>query len=295
MNLYTEEKKQKRRISPSAVARIVIWSVVLVILAGVFAAGMFNVGGYTYSDPDSYEIGGGTVAETVRDIEIHWVAGDIEILPAEEGVTEITVKEDYDGADPDYRLRYRVFDGELTIQYCQSAWRINANNVPAKKLTVLVPQAMLDTLGEVEIDTVDSAITFRGRADELAIEGVEGKVTASGYIGKLNIDGMDAQVDFTGTLGEGDFDGVDITAVLRLDSVRELDIDGVSQDVTVYFAEGVTGFAVARDGLSTSVTTSGFDGVTKRNGYDFHWGDGSARIDLDGIDVKLKIEKQTNG
>ncbi len=304
MNLYTDQKPKKRPISGSAVARIIIWSAVLIILCAVFVLGILagtfgelfgriSFGGYTYPDPDSYEIGGGSTDQTVRDIDIDWLAGDIEILPAAEGVTEITISEDYAGEDPDDQLRWRVFDGELEIKFRKSSWGV-VNDVPEKKLTIRIPQAMLETLGEVDIETVNSEVNFKGYAEELSFNGVDGRLVVAGTVGELNIDGGNAGVDFTGTLGRGDFDGVDITATLRLDGARELDVDGVDTHVTLYLGDAITGFGVAQSSVGGSVIVNGFDGVSARNGYDYYWGDGSLRIDSDGVDAKLKIEKTTN-
>ncbi len=299
--------KQKRPISRSAVARIVIWSVVLVILCGVFAVSMlasamggiltsfgsFSLGGYFYSDADSYQIGGGTLAETVTDLDIQWAGGQIEILPAAEGVTEITVTEDYNGAEEDDRLRWRLYNGELQIKYRAPSWWIGTGRAPNKKLTIRMPQATLEAMGEVRIQSTNSRITFEGNARELSVDGVDGKLTVNGRVDELDIDWVDADVDFTGTLGSANLDGVDIKAVFRLDAARELEIDGVDQDITIYLADTVTGFRVSRDSLGGSIRTDGFDEVSSRDDYDRYWGDGSLKIEADGVDSKLKIEKLT--
>ncbi len=304
MNLYTDQKPKKRPISGAAVARIIIWSAVLIILCAVFVLGILagtfgelfgriSFGGYTYSDPDSYEVGGGSTAQAVRDIDIDWLAGDIEILPAAEGVAEITISEDYAGDDPDDQLRWRVFDGELEIKFRKSSWG-TVNGIPEKKLTIRIPQAMLETLGEVDIETVNSEVNFKGYAEELSFDGVDGRLVVAGTVGELNIDGVNAKIDFTGTLTRGNFDGVDITATLRLDGARELDVDGVNTHVTIYLADSITGFGIVHDSVGGNVIINGFESVAERNGYDYYWGDGSLRIDSDGVDAKLEIEKTTN-
>ncbi len=312
MNLYANQPKQKRPISGSAVARIVIWSVVLVILCSIFAASMlaaafggiwasfgsFSIGQFHYPDADSYTVGGGTVSETVRDIRIDWFGGEIQILPAEEGATEITVSETFnaenDDADEDDQLRFRVHRGELQIKFRESSWWVGQNHTPRKTLVIRVPRETLQSLGEVEINATGADITFEGDARKLDVESVNGKVTVRGSVNLLDIDSVDADVDFTGTLGEGNFDGVDVRATLRLDAARSLDIDGVDSEVVLYLADTVTGFCVDRDSLGGDMTVNGFEGVTSRGDYSHYWGDGSLRIESDGVDCKLKIEKLTN-
>ncbi len=301
------QNKQHSRRSNSAIARIVIWSIVLIVLIGVFATVMLasalggmwsNIGsshgGLSYSDAGSYQIGGGTIAETVNRIDIVWFDGDIQILPAEEGVTEITISEDYNGTDEDDRLRFRVHKGELQIKFRKSSWWIGADRAPNKTLTIRVPQEIFRTLGRVHVETTDSDILFEGSAEKLDVEAVRGNLTVRGTVKHLDIDSVDVAVDFTGDLNEGDFDGVNVTAVLRLYSARALDIDGVDSDITLYLADTVTGFRVDYDSVGGSVSVNDFESVMSRGDYSHYWGDGSLEIESDGVDSKLKIYKLTN-
>ncbi len=309
MNQHVEDRKQKRPISTSAVVRIVVWSIVLLILSGVFALsllatalrdggfqfGLISLGGYTYEDASSYHVGGGDVSETIRDIDIDWLSGDIEILPAPEGATSVTVSEDYSGDDDDERLRWRIREGKLQIKFQKSRWGVGIkHSAPTKKLTVFVPTSLLSALGEVDIDTVESKVTFEGHADEFSFDAVDGDLTVTGSVGELDIDSTETVLNFTGTLGHGDFDGVDLTATLWLDGARGFDIDGVGNAVTLYLADAVTGFRVERDALGGKTTvSSAFEGSGARDDYDQYWGDGSLEIRIDGIDVQLNVEKLT--
>ncbi len=311
MNLYVNEKKQKRPISKTAVIRIVIWSVVLVILCGVFSAAIlmstlwnfmggfrgFSSVGYSYRDEASYRIGGGTVEEPISDIDIDWLSGQIEILPAEEGATEITISESVGETEveqEDDRLRWRVHRGKLQIKFRTSTlWR-NVKQLPDKKLTIRIPQTLMATLDQVNIDSVDTEVTFTGRAAEMDLDTTNGKLTVNGTLDELDADGVNIQLEVNGTVNSCNLDGVELTALLRLQGARELDISGVDQNVTLYLADTVTGFRVERETLGGKVQTNGFDGVTTFGEYDEYWGDGSLQIDIDGVGSLLKIEKLTN-
>ncbi len=306
MNLYADEKKPKRPVSSSAIVRIVIWTIVLIILCSIFFLGMigasfrgiltsfgsFSIGGFAYSDEDSYAVGGGAVSDaaTVTDMDIDWLNGDIEILPAEAGVTEITITESYDGEEEN-RLRWRVRDGELQIKFKKSSWWAGNHNLPSKKLTIRLPEG--HPLNEVDVNTTKSDITFEGYAKEFNLESVNGKLIASGHIGELDIDSVDADVNFNGSLGTCDFDGVNVHAVLRLTEARELDIDGVDYDVTLYLADTITGFRIDHDSVGGNMKIEGFEGVGARGDYDEYWGDGSLTILSDGVDAKLTVKKST--
>ncbi len=66
------EYEVKKKVNGGAVARIVIWSVVLVLLVGVFVGvmvfgddGFIHLGGYVYEEADSYNVGSGEITDTV--------------------------------------------------------------------------------------------------------------------------------------------------------------------------------------------------------------------------------------
>ncbi len=299
---------QKRPVSGSAVVRIVIWSVVLLVLCTVFVLSIvgtalggtwraftgFSIGGYTYEDADTYTVGNGQTTETITELDIDWVNGDIEIIPTND--TTITISEDYAGTDEDLRLRWKVEDGELKIKYRSSYWAFGImSNVAAKKLTVQIPENMLDGMEEVDIDTVESKVIYTGNAEEFSFDSVDGHLVAIGAFGELNLDSVEARVELTGSVKAGNIDGVSITAVMHLSSAKTLDIDGVDNDVTLYLADTVTGFFVEHESFGGSATINGFSDVTTRNKDDRYWGDGSFKIDMDGVDAKLTIEKETNG
>ncbi len=310
MNLYTQETKPKRPISGSAVARIVIWSVVLCILVGLFGLailgstfkniglrldGYISLGGYRYDNASAYNVGNSTTAETIRSIDIDWLAGDIEILPADDDGVAVSISEDYPGEDDDHRLRWLVVNGELRIKFCKPYWLLGASDLPTKRLTIRLPASMLDALEQVKIDSVDSEITFKGNTARLKLDGVNCTLNATGHIGELDVDVVDGSVNHTGTAGELDLDGVNYRATLRLSRAGELDLDGVDIAVELYLPDTVTGFAVEQDALDGDILVEGFDGVTRHGDYDRYWGDGSLKIDLSGVDSKLTIKKTTNG
>ena len=85
------EYEQKKKVNGGSVARIVIWSVVLVILVGVLVFGLLfngewslqgiNIGSYHYDDAD-YSVGSGSTREIVTDLEVFWPAGEVSVVPS---------------------------------------------------------------------------------------------------------------------------------------------------------------------------------------------------------------------
>ena len=294
MTQYHHE--EKRPISASAVARIIIWSVVLCVLVGLFAQsmmgeGLFSVsfGGYTYDDT-GFAVGNGSTRETIRGISVDWLAGDVTVTAADGD--EIVITEDYDGGREELRLRWKVENGELVVKYVKP-YRFRLKGMEPKNLTVAIPAAMLENMADVEIMAVDGSITYNGNADELSLEAVDGEIAVNGDIGELDIEGVNMQIIFRGAVRKADVECVDAMVDMYLDMATELSFDLVDGDIAVYLSEEITGFSVELDALSKGVDAEGFDGLQELSRGNIRWGDGRLRILVDGVDADVKIRKLT--
>lgn len=298
---------QKRPVRASAVVRIVVWSVVFCILAGVLAVGLLgnylsvnifgmdgiiNPGGFFYEDASTYHVGNATTTETITDLSINWLTGKITVIASD--TNEIKVVEDYSGDNENLRLRWKVEEGELKIQFRKPVLFGNAGTLK-KNLTVAIPAAMLEGLDEVEISAVSCDVSFTGNADELTVDTVAGDLTVNGDIGELGVNAVEGNVIFRGGVRKADLDCVDATVTMHLDMAAELNFDQVDGDVALYLAEEIVGFAAEMDSLGGEISVEGFDDVHTLSGKHVRWGDGSLRIRMDGVDAKLDIKKATKG
>ncbi len=288
---------KKRPVSASAVARIVIWSVVFCILTGLLAWGLtkdgggifsgLNLAGYNYDDT-GFSVGNGSAKEKITEISIDWLTGNVTVLPAEGD--EIVITEDYDGEDSGLRLRWKIENGKLTVKYCKSQ-RFGSVKMSDKKLTVAIPAAMLETMGEVDISTVDGEIIYTGDADELDLDVVNGDLTVTGNIGELNVDSVNAKITFKGAVRSAEIEGADTDMTMYLDMAKELDLDQVNGSIHLYLSEEITGFAAEIEGLSGNIEIDGYEGVVYEGKKSARWGDRGLRIQADCVNGQLKIEK----
>lgn len=297
---------QKRPVRPSAVVGIVVWSLVFCLLGALLAAGLCGVGfrilyldgipvlsfgGFSYEDADTYSVGNGTTEETITDLSINWLAGKITVEASAD--EKIHVSEDYGGENDDMRLRWKVEEGELKIQFCKPVL-FGSVNGGSKSLTVQVPQTMLDAMNEVEIDGVDCDVSYTGNADELDLNVVTGDVTVSGDLGELNVDAVEGKITFRGAVRAAELDCVEADVTMYLDKATRLSFDQVDADVTLYLSEEITGFDAEMDSIGSEITVEGFEGMSGVSNKHARWGDGSLRISMNGIDSQLKIKKTTN-
>lgn len=299
---------KKRPVRPSAVVGIVVWSLVFCLLGGLLLAGLWgaeinlrffelpggvhlNLGGFTYEDAGEYSVGDASVKAAVTELEINWLEGDVTVIPSE--TDQISVSENYNGEDDDLRLRWRVEDGKLTVQYRKSTWLGTSRSV-RKDLTVAIPAAMLEAMDEVEITTVSGGVSYTGNADELTLDAVAGDFTVNGDIGELEMHAVQGKITFTGSVRTAEVECVDTAVTMNLHMAASLSFDQVDGDVVLYLSDEIKGFSAEVEALGGEITADGFDGMKNMNDENARWGDGSLRVRVEGVGAKLNIKKLTN-
>ena len=306
MSEKNQKTAEKRPVRPSAVARIVIWSVVFCLLGGLLTAGLLGVSvlsdndllslfgvisfRYSYEDAAEYSIGNAEIDDAITDLTINWAAGDV-IVTASEG-DKIVITENYDGSDRDLCLRWRVEEGELTVQFRKSAV-VGLSDTTRKNLTVAVPAALLETMGDVSILSVTGNVTYEGNADHLNLEVLDGDLLVAGDVGELDVESAQGSVTFHGAVRDGEFECVDADVTMYLDMATSLSFEQVSGDVCLYLSEDIMGFSVELDSLNNEVDVEDFEDA-RIDGKTVQWGRKGLRISVEGIKNKLKIAKLTN-
>ena len=104
-----------------------------------------------YDNADSYAIWSGRTSDSIRNLEIDWISGNVDISygKGDEIVFEETSK---DEITDELTMRWLVEDGTLHIKFCK-AGKINVNNCD-KTLKVTLPKNL--KLEEAEIETVSA-------------------------------------------------------------------------------------------------------------------------------------------
>lgn len=305
------EKKQnktgKRPVRKSAVVRIVIWSVVFCLLGGLLTAsllggavfgengiftwiGVISVGRYSYDDASEYSVGNAEIDDAITALTINWLVGDV-IVTATEG-DRIVITESYDGDDDDLRLRWRVEEGELSIQFRKSAL-VGVSDTTKKNLTVAIPTIMLEAMDEVEISGVTGNVTYEGNADDLSVNVMNGDLHIAGDIGELDVKAAQGNVTFRGGVRDGEFECMDADVTMYLEMAASLNFEQVDGNVCLYLSDEITGFSVEMESLNNEIDVDAFENA-RVDGKTVKWGRAGLRISVDGVKNKLKIAKLTN-
>ncbi len=251
----------------NAVARIVIYSLIILVLVGILQTGI-GIGQFVFQISDgNYTTGAGSVdAKDVSSLEIDWVAGSVTIQTG--AVEEITFSDT--GADKEqYEMGYYVKNGTLHISYNAGGVNIGFGSYPSKDLTVTVPEDW--NCRDLELDGASLNIDITGLS-----------------VGELNIDGASNELAFTGSLDSLDCDGAsNKLTVICTNSPKEIDLDGASVTLNLTLPEDC-GYRAEVEGLSCTFQ-SDYD-HEHRNG-EYWYGDESCEINADGVSCTIKIHK----
>ena len=188
---------RKKKLPGWAIALICVGVAAAILalnFAGQAAFGVLRAGGrYIYDSANKYETldrsGFGSAEDSVAaselltgidEIEIHWLTGDVYLV--ESDTDGVTFQEDYTGSNEDYRMRYKVSNGKLTIQPCKSKL-FGSIDLPRKALTVFLPDTL--TLDKITVETVSADVELMGGSvDTLSINTTSGNITGPGLSAK---------------------------------------------------------------------------------------------------------------
>lgn len=299
----------------NAVIRIVIWALVLVALTGTLVLFLFP---WLMRDPFVIASSGELYAEAVpsateppvetpvqvlpneeklalpadsiSEIEIEWVAGNILIQPSD--VDAITISES-DIEDAKYAMVWKQKNNKLDIAFCEenliSGFGINLNADLKKDLYIYVPRNW--ACRSLEIDAASATVEIYDLTiRELDFDGASGTCDLENCnITDLDIDTASGDVRYSGSLETLDFDSASASFYGELSNTpSRIDMDGMSGSLDIALPEDA-GFTVSMDGMSRHFS-SDFD-TTTRNGAHVH-GNGHCRVNVDGMSTDVTIRKQ---
>lgn len=284
----------------NAIARIVIWSLVAVLLTSLLVVGIssspssfftgdWSLGtiGVTYKNSALYNVGGGTVTDEFQSIKVNWTNGKINI-EAYDG--EDTFISETEVAEKENKLRWRVEDGVLKIQQMAAGMRFGLKQTPKKTLTVKIPSNVAEGLKAVTSDSVSAEVTITGisASDKIEIDTVSGGANLKNIkTEKLDIDTVSGSIKAAGEFTELESDSVsgDVT-VSSATPLKKLDCDSTSGNIRLTIPKN-SGFTLKADTVSGDISC-GLPTVSESKNRRV-CGDGSADFETDTVSGDLII------
>lgn len=240
-----------------------------------------------YDNVDSYTIGSGRTPDSIRNLEIDWISGKVDISYGK-GDEIIFEEMSKDEITDELTMRWLVEDGTLHIKFCK-AGKININNCD-KTLKVTLPKNL--KLKEAEFETVSADITASElHVKDVNFETVSGSVEAGLYGARsIDADSVSGDIDITAPEEPKNADIETTSGSVRLNlkkSAGDCEISTVSGKVTLLLPKKGN-FTINYD------TTSGdFDSDIEmaQKGSKYVAGKGSDRFTVDTTSGDLRIKK----
>ena len=282
----------------NAIIRVIGWSVTLVVLLSLL------VGSLVYFLPfpkqtaaekvDATEfpaelstdfLNYGTSAGDIREIEIDWVSGEIQIIPTE--IDHIKVSEVAAHANTEAMLCRK--DGDtLKVSFCKDEF-VSLKVIGTKNLTIQVPKDW--ACRKLEIDAASPKISVQGlTADEVDLDTAGGESRFdSCTLGELDADTASGNLYLTGTLENLEYDSASGSVEAELDNVpSKITMDTASGSLSLKLPKHA-GFAVALDSLSGKLHS---DFPTTLDGGRYLCGDGACKIEMNSLSGGVTVNQK---
>ena len=227
----------------------------------------------------------GTSAGDIREIEIDWVSGEIQIIPTE--IDHIKVSEVAAHANTEAMLCRK--DGDtLKVSFCKDEF-VSLKVLGTKNLTIQVPKGW--ACRKLEIDAASPKISVQGlTADEVDLDTAGGESRFdSCTLGELDADTASGNLYLTGTLENLEYDSASGSVEAELDNVpSEITMDTASGSLSLKLPTHA-GFAVNLDTLSGKFRS---DFETSQNGNRYLCGDGTCKIEMESMSGGVTVNQK---
>ncbi len=284
----------------NAIARIIIFSLLVIILSGVLIAGIclniFSWSNVSIGTSVGSSLSDGTesasesfAAADIDEIVVIWVSGNVNISGGKDATISYETKKNHTNWETVYKLENR----RLTIGFSGKTW--NTGKVKSKDLILSMPQNWEGKLVKVEGVSADFTIQMLSNIQELKIENVSGKNTVQSVIAKkLDVETVSGDMTFNGKFETIDIEGVSARCTIDAKAAcpKSIDLDTVSGDFTLYLPEDY-GFDLNLDGVSKSLDTR-LPYEKNGNRYQSSGKLGKCQIDMDSVSGAISISTLKN-
>lgn len=250
----------------NAITRIVIYSIIILLLVGILCTclGLGRLAfdfGLSNGTPVDGE--GHVSAANVRDLEIDWVSGSVNIKATD---TESIIFSET-GGNEKYTMTYELDGGTLRLSYAKAQVSIGFVSTPSKDLTVTVPKDWACEELEINTASVDVDITDLTVA-ELSLNGASNNLRFNGNIESLECDGASNDLELVCT-----------------NSPNEINIDGASCYLSLSLPYDC-GFRAELEGLNCDFNCTA---DYKTSDGTHRYGNEDCKIDVDGVSCDVTV------
>ena len=174
---------------------IAVICAVFLIAAAAFAIGSIcNVMGATYENAESYTKGAADISENVKNLDIHWISGRINVAYHKEN-TVLLEESANKSVSADMEMRWWLDGDTLRVQYSKSGahfFNFSFTNLQ-KTLTVTLPESI--SLKDVAINATSADMEIPSlRAEAVRLNATSGNINASADAPAIDVEATSGDV-----------------------------------------------------------------------------------------------------
>lgn len=270
----------------NAIARIIIYSILILVLIGILVVALGANNNYIkFGGNGGTPVVGSTAlpAFNISSLEINWASGSITII--RDDIDEILVEEIANGEIKN-PMTYNLRGNTLQINYAEGNIRTGFGSIQKKDLHITVPMDW--NCGDLIINSASTDIEIREiTADQMELNTASSDCTiANCTIGNLELNGASCDLNYSGSLNSLTCDGAsaNITAVFT-NVPRSIELDGASADLDITLPSDC-GYEIDMDGVSNRCTS---EFTTSKGSHSY--GNGACKINIDGVSATVHIRK----
>ncbi len=226
-----------------------VCAVIVVIAVIVNVGGLFGGSPFGYSNAEKYIAGESEISGTVRNLEIEWINGKVNLAYHSGQTIELRETSNKTIAE-DMKLRWWLDGDTLRVQYAKSGFRLGWNQ--EKELIVTLPEGIaFDT---VKISATSGDLNLPGlKADTLELDVTSGDVQAEAKARKVSANATSGNMTLriageTEEIDAGTTSGAIWVEADRAENIKATSTSGsvtVAADYTGKFEAGATSGAVS--------------------------------------------------
>ena len=156
---------------------LTVCAVILVLAVVVGLSGVFNAIGTQYANAEQYSAGGADIEAPVRNLDIHWTNGSVNIVY--DSGSSVRLQETSDKPiSEDMQMRWWLDGDTLRVQYEKSGLRLFRFIPQEKALTITLPEGT--AFDHVRVDATSGDLNLPAlRAESLALHTTSGNINAA--------------------------------------------------------------------------------------------------------------------
>lgn len=157
--------------------KILMWICVAILVCAVVinVTGLFDGSPFGYANADMYTAGETVLRETIRNLDIEWINGKVNLGTHKEDTVELRESSDR-AIGEDLKLRWWMDGDTLRVRYAKSGLRLSWNQ--QKTLTVILPENIV--FGEASVSATSADLNIPGiQAEKLTMEVTSGSILAA--------------------------------------------------------------------------------------------------------------------